>query len=122
MRLRYSIIFVKDLDRSRHFYVDLLGVAIRSEDRSSIELDTGAATLVLYQAHLGEGHHHPPTAAGSLRVGFYTEDLAGMHRKLVSAGVPCLSTPEDRFDLKVGLYEDPDGVQFTLAEPHAEPA
>lgn len=118
MQLRYSIIFVSDLDRSRRFYADLLGIAVRSEDRSSVEFETGATTLAIHQAHLGAGGHHPPTAAGSLRVGFYTDDLAAMHRKLMLAEVRCLAEPEDRFDLRVGLYEDPDGVQFTLAERH----
>lgn len=118
MQLRYSIIFVSDLDRSRRFYADLLGIGVRSEGQSSVELDTGATTLALHQAHLGEGHHHPPTAAGSLRVGFFTENLGAMHRKLMAAGVPCIAEPEERFDLRVGLYEDPDGVQFTLAERH----
>ena len=122
MQLRYSIIFVNDLDRSRRFYADLLGVPIRSEGRSSIELDTGTTTLALHQAHLGVSHHHPPTAAGSVRIGFYTEDLVTLHRKLIEAGVPCISPPEGRFGLSVGLYEDPDGVQFTLAERTAEPA
>jgi lactoylglutathione lyase len=116
MQLRYSIIFVSDLDRSRRFYADLLAIPILSEDRSSIELDTGIATLALHQAHLGEGHHHSPTAAGSLRIGFVVDDLKATHRKLIEGGVPCLSVPEERFDFTVGLYEDPDGIQFTLAE------
>lgn len=116
MQLRYSIVFVSDLDRSRRFYVDLLGIPVLSEDRSSVELDTGAATLALHQAHLGEGHHHSPTAAGCLRVGFVVEDLEANHERLTLRGVPCLSPPEERFDYRVALYEDPDGVQFTLAE------
>lgn len=116
MHLRYSIIFVSDLDRSRRFYTGLLGIPVRSEDQSSVELDTGDATLALHQSHLGEGRHHSPTAAGCIRIGFVVDDLAAVHRRLTEGGVPCLARPEERFDYKIGLYEDPDGVQFTLAE------
>ena len=46
MQLRYTILFVTDLERSRRFYHELLGIPIRSEDASSIELDTGDTTRV----------------------------------------------------------------------------
>lgn len=116
MRLRYAILFVDDLTRSRHFYHDVLGIPIRGEDASSVELDTGQATLALHQSHLGHGGHHPPTAAGSARFGFEVDDLAGCHHRLTRAGGRCVTVPETRFDYRVGLYEDPDGYYFTLAE------
>jgi lactoylglutathione lyase len=117
MRLRYAILFVDDLARSRHFYHELLGIPIRSEDASSVELDTGEATLALHQAHVGHGGHHPPMVAGSARFGLTVEDLSACHRRLVASGVRCLTPPEARFDFTMCLYEDPDGYYFTLAEP-----
>lgn len=117
MRLRYAILFVDDLARSRTFYHETLGVPIRSEDKSSVELETGDATLALHQSHSGHAVHHPPTVAGSARFGFEVDDLVTCHRRLVSAGVRCVSPPETRFDYRIGLYEDPDGYYFTLAQP-----
>lgn len=45
MTLRYTILFVTVLDRSRCLCHELLGIPIRTEDDSSIELDTGTTTL-----------------------------------------------------------------------------
>lgn len=123
MRLRYLILFVSDIDRSVAFYRDLLGMMLREESRTSAELDAGTATLALHLAHVDpKCRHHPPMLAGSCRLGFYVDDLDQTHARLIRAGVPCLSPPEAQFDLRVALYEDPDGNQFTLAEPitHAQ--
>jgi len=119
VRLRYTILFVTDLERSRQFYHDLLGIPIRSEDPSSVELDTGEVTLALHRAHVGRAGHHPMMSAGCARFGFFVDDLNATHQRLIDAGVQCVTAPERRFDLWVGLYEDPDGVYFTLAESAA---
>lgn len=121
MRLRYLILFVSDIDRSVAFYRDLLGMKLREESRASAELDAGTVTLALHLAHVDpKCRHHPPMLAGSCRLGFYVDDLDQTHARLLRAGVPCLSPPESQFDLRVALYEDPDGNQFTLAEPVAQ--
>lgn len=116
MQLRYTILFVADLERSRRFYHEVLGIPIRSEDPSSLELDTGTTTLALHRAHVGSAEHRPLMAAGYARVGFFVEDLNATHQRLLDAGVRCVTPPERRFDLWVGLYEDPDGIYFTLAQ------
>lgn len=116
MRLRYAILFVDDLARSRHFYHGLLGLPIRSEDPSSIEMETGEATLALHQAHVGHAEHHPPMVAGSARFGLEVDNIAETHQRLLAAGVRCVGEPEARFDYTVALYEDPDGYYFTLGE------
>jgi lactoylglutathione lyase len=117
MRLRYAIVFVTDLKRSLEFYRDLVGLPLREERRSSVEFDVGGATFALHLAHVdAPRHHHPPMLAGSCRLGFEVEDLMAVHQRLIGAGVPCLSPPEAQMDLQVALYEDPDGLNFTLAE------
>lgn len=117
MRLRYAILFVNDLDASLKFYRDLVGLPLREEARTSAEFDAGGTTLALHLAHVDEPlHHHPPMLAGSCRLGFEVEDLDSVHARLVAAGVRCLAQPEAEFDLRVALYEDPDGINLTLAE------
>lgn len=116
MRLRYTTLFVDDLTRSRRFYHGLLGIPIQSEDPSSIELDTGEATLGLHQAHGGHAGHHPMMDVGSARFGLVVDDLEACTRRLEAAGVAWVSPPEARLDYRVCLYEDPDGYYFTLAE------
>jgi lactoylglutathione lyase len=117
MKLRYVLIFVNDLGRSVAFYRDLLGMQVREQTRTAAELDADGVTLALHRAHVdSDVHHHAPMLAGSCRIGFFIDDLDGTHRRLSEAGVPCISPPETRNDLRVALYEDPDGVNLTLAE------
>lgn len=117
MKLRYVIVFVTDLERSLQFYRDLVGLPVREADRSSVEFDLGGSTFVIHIAHVDDpAHHHPPLLAGSCRLGFEVPDLDAVHARLLGAGVPCLTPPEAQFDLRVALYEDPDGLNFTLAE------
>ena len=52
----------------------------------------------------------------SCRLGFYVDDLDHVHQRLVSAGVSCINLPETKFAMRVALYEDPDGINFTVAE------
>ena len=61
--------------------------------------------------------HRPMMAAGYARIGFFVDHLNDTHQRLLDAGVHCVTPPERRFDLWVALYEDPDGIYFTLAEP-----
>jgi len=118
VRFRYAILFVSDLQRSLEFYRDLVGFPVREETRNSVQFDVGGATFILQLAHVDKPvHHHPPMLAGSCRLGFEVDDLMAVHLRLIAAGVPCLTPPQAQDDLSVALYEDPDGANFTLAEP-----
>lgn len=122
MQLRYAMLFVSDLQRSRAFYRDLVGLPVRDETVNSVEFDLGGATFALHLAHVETGtHHHPPMLAGSCRLGFVVDDLMAVHERLLGAGVPCLTPPQAQHDLCVALYEDPDGANFTVAEPLSRP-
>ncbi|MDZ4674004.1 MAG: GDSL-type esterase/lipase family protein [Gemmatimonadota bacterium] len=117
MRFRYAIVFVTDLDVSIRFYRDLVGLPLREESRTAAEFDVGDTTFALHAAHVDDPqHHHPPMLAGSCRLGFAVDDLDATHRRLVEAGVRCRTEPETSYDNRVALYEDPDGMNFTLAQ------
>ena len=47
MKLDYAILLAKDLEAMRHFYVDVLGLPVRSELPDWIELGAGPAVLAL---------------------------------------------------------------------------
>ena len=115
VELRYVILFVSDLDRSIRFYRDVLGLAVRSEDRDQIEFETGNLGLTLHQARWDAPPHHSPTRAGSVRLGLHLEDVGLVHTRLTEAGCLCLSPPERRGSVIMALYEDPDGHHLSLA-------
>jgi catechol-2,3-dioxygenase len=47
VRLEYAVLLAADLERLRGFYVDVLGLQVRSETPSWIELGSGPAVLAL---------------------------------------------------------------------------
>jgi lactoylglutathione lyase len=117
MRLRYAIVFVTDLDASIKFYRDLVGLPLLEESRTSAEFDAGETTFALHAAHVeSPEHHHPPRLAGTCRLGFAVDDLDATHARLVAAGVRCRTPPEAKYENRIALYEDLDGMNFTLAQ------
>lgn len=118
MRLRYAMIFVTDLERSLQFYRDLVGLPVLEEGRDLVDFEVDGSVFAIHQAHVDVPiRHHPPMLAGTIRLGFTVEALDAVHARLLGAGVPCLREPEAQLEMRVALYEDPDGIQFTLAEP-----
>ncbi len=113
--LRYCILFVSDLERSIRFYRDLLGLRVITEDREQADLDAGRVIFTLHQGHTDAPHHHYPTEVGSPRLGFHVDDVDVVHGRLSQASVRCVSPPETRLGVRMGLYEDPDGFNFTIA-------
>ncbi len=113
--LRYAILFVSDLERSIRFYRDVVGLKLQSEDRDQAEFDVGGTTLTLHQAHSVAESHQPPTQSGCVRFGFRVDDLDPVHARLTEAGTRCVQPPETREGVRMGLYEDPDGLNFTVA-------
>lgn len=114
--LRYLMLFVSDLDRSLRFYRDILGLPVKSELRDMVEFQADGGILTIHQAHQEGPHHRPPMVCGAMRMGFKVDDLDTVHAKLMSEGARCLAPPEQREGVRMGLYEDPDGFNFTLAE------
>ena len=113
--LRYVMLFVSDLERSIRFYRDAVGLPVLSEARDQVEFDAGGVRFTVHQAHTDAPPHQPPTRAGSVRLGFHVDDLDATHERLLAAGVRVTQPPEERFGIRMGLYEDPDGYHFTLA-------
>jgi lactoylglutathione lyase len=114
--LGYVMLFVSDLDRSIRFYRDVLDLPVKKEHRDMVEFQTECGLLTIHQAHQEGPHHHPPMVCGAMRLGFRVEDLDVIHAKLMSDGAKCLNPPEEREGVRMGLYEDPDGFNFTLAQ------
>jgi catechol 2,3-dioxygenase-like lactoylglutathione lyase family enzyme len=103
-----------DLERSRAFYCDALGLAIYREfgsgaDRGNVFF-LGGGFLEL------SGHAVTPPAPG-LELWLQVRDLAATHRELAARGVPVLREPERMpWGLDEAWIADPDGVRICLVE------
>ncbi|QNA83786.1 hypothetical protein G4G27_07145 [Sphingomonas sp. So64.6b] len=98
-------IAVTDLRRSRHFYHDLLGIAISRETLKSINFGGGLA--------IGVGQ---PNAAGAGNVLIYIEvvDVDACQSRLVAGGWVIESDIIARGDRRRFICSDPDGYALEL--------
>jgi catechol 2,3-dioxygenase-like lactoylglutathione lyase family enzyme len=138
---------VSDLERSVSFYTEHLGceVVVRHERRGGYIADlmgVGDAHVQLAQLRVPGAPHilelmafvHPPPLSGAMgprvigaaHVCFDVEDLAGLHARLVAAGVPSRGAPV-RMDSGPNaggssVYVlDPDGIVVQLRETPLRP-
>ncbi|MDF9811918.1 VOC family protein [Streptomyces sp. SPB162] len=107
-----------DLERSRAFYRDDLGLAIYREFGSGPERGT---VFFLGGGYLELSGRSGAPMSSALRVWLQVPDIAAAHTELADRGVPVLRPP-----LKEpwGLFEmwiaDPDGLEIVLVEVPAD--
>jgi predicted enzyme related to lactoylglutathione lyase len=103
-----------DLGRSRHFYRDLLGLAIYRE--FGPPADPGVV-FFLGPGFLEVSGHCPRPPARSLMIWIQVRDVHAEHERLSAAGVRVLREPRtEPWGLIEMWIEDPDGVQIALVE------
>jgi catechol 2,3-dioxygenase-like lactoylglutathione lyase family enzyme len=103
-----------DPARSRHFYRDLLGLAVYRE--FGPPADPGMVfflgTGLLEVSGRADG---PP--GGPVMIWLQVRDVAAEHARLAAAGVPVTSGPAvEPWGLTEMWIEDPDGVRIVLVE------
>ena len=103
-----------DLDRSRRFYRDVLGLAIYREFGS---LADPGVVFFLGSGFLEISGHGPGTPGRSVMIWIQVRDVHAEHERLSAAGVRVLQEPQtEPWGLIEMWIEDPDGVQIVLVE------
>jgi catechol 2,3-dioxygenase-like lactoylglutathione lyase family enzyme len=103
-----------DLDRSRRFYRDVLGLAVYREFGPA---DDPAVVFFLGQGLLEVSGHAPGPPGASLVIWLQVRDARAEHDRLAAAGVPVLRGPaREPWGLVEMWIEDPDGVRIVLVE------
>lgn len=105
---------VEDVERSLRFYRDVLGLPFLFQAPGLAFFDGGGVRIMISQPE-GDEAVYPPLLY------YRTGDLAGAHAHLGSRGVPVVSEPhvvhrDDRHELHMGFYRDPDGHLFGLMQ------
>ena len=123
--LRHLAIRVLDMDRSRIFYEDLLGLRVVWEpDRDNVYLSSGMDNLALHTIPKEEvSHYHQEVGQFLDHFGFIVESpdqVETMARKMEEAGVRILNPPRAHRDGSCSFYmADPDGNKIQiLYEPN----
>jgi catechol 2,3-dioxygenase-like lactoylglutathione lyase family enzyme len=103
-----------DLDRSRRFYRDVLGLAVYREfgppANPAMVFFLGQGLLEV--SGMGTGH-----SGAAVMIWLQVRDVRAEHNRLAAAGVHILRTPAaESWGLTEMWIEDPDGVRIVLVE------
>jgi catechol 2,3-dioxygenase-like lactoylglutathione lyase family enzyme len=107
-----------DLDRSRRFYRDVLGLAVYREFGPA---DNPSVVFFLGQGLLEVSGHAPGPAAASVMIWLQVRDVQAEYSRLAAAGVRIAREPAvEPWGLTEMWIEDPDGVKIVLVEVPAD--
>jgi predicted enzyme related to lactoylglutathione lyase len=107
-----------DLDLSRRFYRDVLGLAIYREFGRP---EDPGVVFFLGQGLLEVSGHATGPAGRSVMIWIQVRDVRAEHARLAAAGVPIMREPiTEPWGLIEMWIEDPDGVRIALVEVPAD--
>ena len=107
-----------DLDRSRRFYRDVLGLAVYREFGPP---DNPSLVFFLGPGFLEVSGHAPGPAGPSVMIWIQVRDVRAEHARLAAAGVAIVREPVvEPWGLAEMWITDPDGVRIALVEVPAD--
>ena len=108
MQLTYAIKYVADMDKAVAFHRDTLGLPLKFQSPEWSEFATGDTTLALHSAT-------PEKAAGSVELGFASDDLGGFYAQRDSLGVDFTRPPTEMHGMHIAQVRDPDGADTSIS-------
>lgn len=110
------ILAVQDLDRSLQFYHEIIGLPIKNQRRSWIDLGTGGALLSLHPASL-TAEHVGGSIDNGITIGFLVGDVDSAIAELKEKNVRIHRDVVKRSAGKNAIILDPDDYLISLFEP-----
>ena len=111
------ILAVNDLDKSLQFYNEIIGLPIKKQRRTWIDLGTSGALLSLHPASLTEQHVGSSIENG-ITIGFLVGDLKSTLDELRDKGVKIHRDIVEKDAGKNAVIMDPDEYLISLFEPN----
>ena len=108
MKLSYAIKFVADMNRAIEFYKGKLGLQLKFQSPDWTEFDTGGTILALHVA----SKENP---AGTVRLGFNTDEIDRVHSSLLAQGVKFTRAPEPLHDTTLAAFLDSENSECSLS-------
>jgi len=113
------ILAVKDLNKSIHFYNEIIGLPIKDKRKSWVDLGTTGALLSLHPASLTVQHIGSSIENG-ISIGFLVGDLKSALEELLEKGVTIHRDIVEKDIGKNAIILDPDQYLISLFEPTFE--
>ena len=110
------ILAVKDLDKSIQFYNEIIGLPIRDQRRTWVDLGTSGALLSLHPASL-TAQHIGSSIDNGISIGFLVGDLKSALDELKTKGVIIHRDIVEKDAGKNAVILDPDQYMISLFEP-----
>jgi lactoylglutathione lyase len=115
-RVGNVILAVKDIDKSIKFYHEIIGLPIKQQRRTWVDLGTSGALVSLHPASLTAPHQGTSVENG-IMLGFLVGDLKSSIEELKSKGVKIYREPKERDAGLNAIVLDPDEYMISLFEP-----
>jgi glyoxylase I family protein len=123
-RVHHVAIICSDYPRSKHFYVEILGLKILSEiyreNRKSFKLDLqvgGRYQIELFSFPDPAARPSRPEACGLRHVAFEVDDIHQVARILKDRGIEIEPVRVDEFtNRSFTFFQDPDGLPIEIYE------
>lgn len=122
-KIHHVAIIVSDYEKSRHFYVDLLGFEVIRENyrqaRGDYKLDLklGDCELEIFSGSNNPKRLSYPEACGLRHLAFYVENMEKTIEELNALGIETEPIRVDEFtNEKMTFFFDPDGLPLELHE------
>ena len=107
-----------DLDRSQHFYRDVLGLAVCREFGSPAER---GMVFFLGSGFLEVSGHAVGSGGASVMIWLQVRDVRAEYERLTATGARILRGPQvESWGLTEMWIEDPDGIRIVLIEVPAD--
>ena len=121
------ILFVEDLQRSKAFYHEMLGLDVEFEDDESVSFKVeGLAFIVLQvdraRVQLQGEPTATPRAGATAFLTTFSDDVDALHARLVERRIHFFQTPTDQpWGMRTADFKDPDGHVWEIAQPIEQP-
>ena len=122
-KIHHVALIASDYDKSKHFYVDLLGFEIIREnfreerDDYKLDLALGDCELELFGIKNSPPRPSYPEACGLRHLAFKIENIEEAVRELNKKGIETEPVRLDTFTgKKMTFFQDPDGLPLELHE------
>ncbi|CAM5613337.1 glyoxalase [Bacillus safensis FO-36b] [Bacillus safensis subsp. safensis] len=115
MKMKYTILYVNDVELSIYFYQQVLGFPIKLRVESYVEFDTGDVTLSINSLQdakeaLGLPVPEANQASHTFEIGFVVDDVKQTIASMKEKGVSIIKEPAKKpWGQTVAYVSDPDG-------------